>query len=118
MLDFSLIAHLVFEPLSYFAIRQKKINSCEFNKTNELILVEYFNAFLFQTGMEIPETVCASPLGMENGQIPNSAIEASSSRSHYHGPEQGRLNNHSKVFFQNNIDYVINPRRFEENWIL
>lgn len=76
--------------------------------------MEYLNAFLFQTGMEIPETVCASPLGMENGKIPNSAIEASSRLGH-HGPEQGRLNNQSKVFFQNNIDYVINQRRFEEN---
>jgi len=59
--------------------------------------------FLFQTEMEIPQTMCASPLGMENKKIPDSAIVASSRRDNY-GPEQGRLNNHSKVFFQNNID--------------
>ena len=45
-----------------------------------------------EKGLEIPEIVCASPLGMENGRIPNSSIVASSRLDEYHGPERGRLN--------------------------
>jgi len=59
--------------------------------------------------VEIPETVCASPLGMENGMIPDSAIVASS-RRYNHGPEQGRLNNQGNVVFQNIIVYAIKPK--------
>jgi len=58
--------------------------------------------------VEIPETVCASPLGMENGKIPDSAIAASSRyrhHSHYYGPEQGRLNNQGNI-----IVYAIKPK--------
>ncbi|XP_078348538.1 uncharacterized protein LOC144633566 [Oculina patagonica] len=44
-------------------------------------------------GFKIPEIACASPLGMENGKIPDSAIVASSRLSEDLGPEQGRLNN-------------------------
>jgi len=62
--------------------------------------------------VEIPETVCASPLGMENGKIPDSAIVASSRYRHsrYYGPEQGRLNNQGNVVFQNIIVYAIKPK--------
>jgi len=60
--------------------------------------------------MEIPQTVCASPLGMENGRIPNSAIVASSRYRHSYGPERGRLNNEGNVFYQNIIDHEIKPK--------
>ena len=43
-------------------------------------------------GFDIPKIVCASPLGMENGKIPDSAIVASSRHNQYWGPERGRLN--------------------------
>jgi len=68
--------------------------------------------------VEIPETVCALPLGMENGAIPDSAIVASSRYSYssdYYGPERGRLNNQGNVFFQNIIDYAMKLRRLELN---
>jgi len=68
-------------------------------------------AFSLQTKVEILETVCASPLGMENGKIPDSAIVASSRYSDDYGPEQGRLNNQGKVFFQNVIYYAIKLMR-------
>lgn len=48
--------------------------------------------FLFFLGFDIPEVVCASTLGMENGKIPDSAIVASSRYNQYWGPERGRLN--------------------------
>lgn len=48
--------------------------------------------FFLPTGFEIPQIVCASPLGMENGKIPNSAIVASSRHNQDWGPERGRLN--------------------------
>ena len=55
---------------------------------------------LLQTEVEIPETVCALPLGMEDGRIPDSAIVASSRRySGDYGPERGRLNNQGNAFF-------------------
>jgi len=60
--------------------------------------------------VEIPEIVCASPLGMENGKIPDSAIVASSRYSIYHGPEQGRLYNQGSVVFQNIIVYAIKAK--------
>ena len=48
--------------------------------------------YFLPTGFEIPKINCASPLGMENGKIPDSAIVASSRRDQYWGPERGRLN--------------------------
>ncbi|KAL9955598.1 hypothetical protein ACROYT_G036941 [Oculina patagonica] len=45
-----------------------------------------------KSGFDIPEVVCASTLGMENGKIPDSAIVASSRYNQYWGPERGRLN--------------------------
>ena len=48
--------------------------------------------YFLPTGFEIPKIVCASPLGMENGKIPDSAIAASSRHNQYWGPERGRLN--------------------------
>ena len=51
------------------------------------------------TGLKIPEEVCASALGMENGRIPDSAIVASSRYNQNYGPEQGRLNYESKCVF-------------------
>ena len=54
------------------------------------------NGYLFfnysSIGFDIPKIVCASPLGMENGKIPDSAIVASSRHNQYWGPERGRLN--------------------------
>ena len=44
------------------------------------------------TGFESPKIVCASALGMENGQIPDSAIVASTRHDQYRGAERGRLN--------------------------
>ena len=62
-----------------------------------------------QTGFGIPEIVCASPLGMENGTIPDSAIVASSRYSQDWGPERGRLNNEGKcVFFKITFVLVFN----------
>jgi len=60
--------------------------------------------------VEIPETVCASPLGMESENIPDSAIVASSRYSDDYGPEQGRLSNQGNVVFQNIIVYAIKPK--------
>ena len=65
--------------------------------------------------MEIPETVCALPLGMEDGRIPDSAIVASSRYSGDYGPERGRLDNEGNVFFQNIIDYANRLRRLDVN---
>ena len=48
--------------------------------------------FFLPTGYEIPKIVCASPLGMENHKIPNSALVASSRYNQFWGPERGRLN--------------------------
>ena len=48
--------------------------------------------YVHYAGFEIPKVVCASPLGMENGKIPDSAIVASSRYNQYWGPERGRLN--------------------------
>ena len=39
-----------------------------------------------------PLSVCAKPLGMESGKIPDAAITASSSHNAAHGPRNGRLN--------------------------
>lgn len=67
--------------------------------------------------MEIPETVCALPLGMENKKISDLAIVASSrySRDKY-GPERGRLNHQGKCFFfQNIIDYAMKLMRLDLN---
>jgi len=60
--------------------------------------------------VEFPETVCVSPLGMENGKIPDFAIVASSRYSINDGPEQGRLNNQGNVVFQNIIAYAIKAK--------
>ncbi|XP_068671097.1 uncharacterized protein [Montipora foliosa] len=43
-------------------------------------------------GFEIPDVGCTSPLGMEKGTIPDSAIVASSRYNQYAGPERARLN--------------------------
>ena len=59
----------------------------------------YFYAFLLQTEMEFPKTVCALPLGMEKEKIPDSAIVASSRFGDSYGPERGRLNNLGNFFF-------------------
>ena len=48
--------------------------------------------FSASTGFDVPSIECASPLGMENDKIPNSAITASSRYNQYWGPERGRLN--------------------------
>ena len=61
-----------------------------------LILMSLFNASLMQTDMGFPKTLCALPLGMEKGKIPDSAIVASSRFDHRYGPERGRLNNKGK----------------------
>ena len=68
--------------------------------------------------MEIPEKVCALPLGMENKKIPDSAIVASSRyrqySSDYYGPEQGRLNNQGKCFLSLDvIDFATKLRRLQ-----
>ena len=46
----------------------------------------------FLLGFEIPDVGCTSPLGMEKGTIPDSAIVASSRYNQYAGPERARLN--------------------------
>ncbi|XP_020615957.1 lactadherin-like [Orbicella faveolata] len=51
-------------------------------------------------GLEIPEIVCASPLGMENGKIPDSSIVASSRFDQFRGPERGRLNEKTEGNFK------------------
>ena len=43
-------------------------------------------------GFEIPKITCASPLGLENNKIPDTAMVASSRYNQYRGPEQARLN--------------------------
>ncbi|XP_078346606.1 uncharacterized protein LOC144631897 [Oculina patagonica] len=45
-----------------------------------------------KSGFDIPKIECASPLGMENGKIPDSAIVASSRHNQWWGPERGRFN--------------------------
>lgn len=42
-------------------------------------------------GFEEPQVVCATPLGLENSQIPDSAIVASSKYNQNYGPERARL---------------------------
>ena len=44
-----------------------------------------------RSGFKDPEIVCVSALGLENGQIPNAAIVASSQYNAYYGPERARL---------------------------
>ena len=65
--------------------------------------------------MEIPEIVCALPLGMENKTIPDSAIVASSRYDDDYGPERGRLNNQGKCFSQNAIDFATKLWRLDFN---
>ena len=69
--------------------------------------------------MEIPEKVCALPLGMENKKIPDSAIVASSRysyRSDNYGPARGRLNNQGKCFLSLDvINFATNLRRLDFN---
>ena len=60
-------------------------------RTNKLMFLNIFSVLL-PTGFEIPKIVCASPLGMENGKIPDSAIVASTRYNQWWGPERGRLN--------------------------
>ena len=70
--------------------------------------------------VEIPETVCALPLGMENKKIPDSAIVASSrfDNSDKYGPERGRLNNQGKCFPSLDVmDYATELRRLDFNSI-
>lgn len=43
------------------------------------------------SGFAPPKLECQSELGMKSGQIPNSAITASSSLNQYYGPERARL---------------------------
>ena len=47
---------------------------------------------LFREGITPPENVCASALGLESGQIPGSAMTASSVHSQYFEAERARLN--------------------------
>lgn len=42
-------------------------------------------------GFDPPKVVCVTPLGLENGQIPDSAMVASSQYNQYYGPERARL---------------------------
>ena len=42
-------------------------------------------------GFDHPKIICALPLGIEGGQIPDSAIVASSQYNQYYGPERARL---------------------------
>ena len=95
--------HLVAE------FRSRWSRQCEYTKLNQLNCSKnalngllYCLCIVLQTIVEIPETVCALPLGMENEKIPDSAIVASSrysnSRDKY-GPERGRLNHQGKCFF-------------------
>ncbi len=46
---------------------------------------------LHPLGFKNPEIVCATALGLENGQIPNSAMVSSSQYNQYYGPERARL---------------------------
>ena len=57
------------------------------------------------TGFDIPKIECASPLGIENGQIPDSAMVASSRHNQYWGPERGRLNKKTegKTLYNNQL---------------
>lgn len=48
--------------------------------------------FFSQPGFDIPKIECASPLGMESGDIEDSAIVASSRYNQWWGPERGRFN--------------------------
>ena len=48
-------------------------------------------ADVFFPGFGNPKVVCVTPLGLENGQIPDSAIVASSQHNQYYGPERARL---------------------------
>ncbi|XP_022778337.1 uncharacterized protein LOC111319871 [Stylophora pistillata] len=53
-----------------------------------------------KSGFDIPKIVCASPLGMESGDIEDSAIVASSRYNQWWGPERGRLNEANDGSFQ------------------
>lgn len=46
---------------------------------------------ILYVGFEIPKVDCVTPLGLEAGQIPDSAIVASSQYNQYYGPERARL---------------------------
>lgn len=46
---------------------------------------------MFCLGFDPPKVVCVTPLGLENGQIPDSAMVASSQYNQYYGPERARL---------------------------
>ena len=50
-----------------------------------------FNCAFYRLGFEHPKVVCVTPLGIENGQIPDSSIVASSQYNQYYGPERARL---------------------------
>ena len=56
-----------------------------------VVLFVWFSAFLW-LGFEHPKLECQSELGMKSGNIPNSAISATSSWNQYYGPERARLN--------------------------
>ena len=55
----------------------------------------YFNyvsyIYFYWLGFKDPEIVCVSALGLENSQIPDAAILASSQHNIYYGPERARL---------------------------
>ncbi|XP_078346313.1 uncharacterized protein LOC144631689 isoform X2 [Oculina patagonica] len=53
-----------------------------------------------KSGFDIPKINCFSPLGLENGKIPDSAIVASSRHNQWWGPERGRLNEKVEGSFQ------------------
>ncbi|XP_020615959.1 venom prothrombin activator omicarin-C non-catalytic subunit-like [Orbicella faveolata] len=87
--QFLVVRHLLKNPIN--VTRYIRIYPVAWNKRISL-RADFYGC----KSVEIPETVCASPLGMENGKIPDSAIVASSRYSYssdYYGPERGRLNN-------------------------
>ena len=66
-------------------------------------------------GFDIPKIECASPLGMENGQIPDSAIVASSRYNQYWGPERGRLNEKPEGKTLNNNRLIKQQQQQKQN---
>ena len=47
--------------------------------------------FVTFIGFEPPKIVCADALGMESGDIPDSALKSTSDYNQYSGPERSRL---------------------------
>ena len=71
------------------------------------MLTCFFVCF-YRIGFEIPNIVCASALGMENGNIPDSAIVVSSRYNQYWGPERGRLNQKPEGKTLKNVKPIFN----------